>query len=152
MKRAITEELDTLKKEYEKVEETVTRQCKVVSEQDRNKLIARHKQELTKAQQAADEKLAEERTSMRVRLDKARKEVDKKDKELRALKEAKGIPINTTATPPTSNRGPGAEKSEKGLQSPSAAAFPDGLPAKGRSVRNRRPRPPGYERWTADVS
>ena len=143
VKRAITEELDTLKKEYEKVEETVTRQCKVVSEQDRNKLIARHKQELTKAQQAADEKLAEERTSMRVRLDKARKEVDKKDKELRALKEAKGIPINTTATPPTSNRGPGAEKSEKGLQSPSAKPRPSPERPSGQGQKRAQSAPKG---------
>ena len=154
VKRAITEELDTLKKEYEKVEETVTRQCKVVSEQDRNKLIARHKQELDKG--SAGGGRSSQRKGRRCVCGWTRQErkSTRRTRSWRALKEAKGIPINTTATPPTSNRGPGREVREGAAVAVSqAAAFPRAaFRPRAEGVRNRRPKAAWYERWTWPTS
>ena len=84
------EQIKELRNELDKSEETVTRACKLQAEADRNKLINRHKQENIKLQAAAEEKLKEEQQAMRVRLDKTRRDLEKKDKEIRALKEGKG--------------------------------------------------------------
>ena len=79
--RQAVDEVKQMQAALERAEGEVTRACQLKSDAERNKLIANQRKELTRLQQAADEKLAEERTSMRTRLEKARKDVEKKDKE-----------------------------------------------------------------------
>ena len=71
-RRLSADEVAALKVELEKQEEAVTRACRLAHEGEKTKLAARHKAEAGKLQASADEKLADERQTMRLRLPRAR--------------------------------------------------------------------------------
>ena len=86
-RKQLVDELKGLKESLERTEGEVTKACQLRFEAERAKVREGHKKELARLQASCDTALADERMQMRTKLEKIRKETEKKEKEIAKLRE-----------------------------------------------------------------